>query len=527
MGMIYRAGKGETMTISSRRGFLKQAGAGALSGLGSWEALLPQSLDHGGDGPVHPDRARFGAELEPLVQLIETTERDKCLEAVFERLVSGVSYRQFLGALFLAGVREVNPRPCGFKLHCVFVIHAVHLMSLDAPVGEHLLPLFYALDYLKQCQADDAIRGDYVMRPLTGRLPDGAVAHMEFAAAMEAWDLDRAERAVVALARQRGAPAVFEELWPYAARDWRGIGHKAIYTVNAWRTLQTIGWEYAEPVLRSLVQSLLDKGKAKEVDGYTFDNQCYLPNVARIKAAGPIPAGWRSPRGEASVTRNLLAAVRTGTTAESCGEALRYLVQERGAAGAIWDAVHLAAVELSYRGQGPGVGVHPVTSANALHQAFLHSQNPNTQLLLLLQAVGWMGQFNKVENADGTGLRKRFVTDLAPADLAAKTETALPEALADVSTRRDLAASKVFRLGQDAVTAQAFMAAVRRLTFAKADEPHFYKYPAALFEDHRLVSPAWQPHLLAATVYYLKGPDAADSPVMRRTREAVRSLRAH
>jgi hypothetical protein len=65
---------------------------------------------------------------------------------------------------------------------------------------------------------------------------------------------------------------------------------------------------------------------------------------------------------------------------------------------------------------------------------------------------------------------------------------------------------------------------VRRPTFAKADEPHYYKFPAALFEDYRLVSPAWRPHVLAATVYYLKGPSDPDSPVMRRAREAVRAL---
>ena len=44
----------------------------------------------------------------------------------------------------------------------------------------------------------------------------------------------------------------------YGARDFRDIGHKAIYVANAWRTLQTIGWQHAEPVLRSLAYALLD-----------------------------------------------------------------------------------------------------------------------------------------------------------------------------------------------------------------------------------------------------------------------------
>ncbi len=38
-------------------------------------------------------------------------------------------------------------------------------------------------------------------------------------------------------------------MWEYGARDFRNIGHKAIYAANAWRTLQAIGWRHAEPVL--------------------------------------------------------------------------------------------------------------------------------------------------------------------------------------------------------------------------------------------------------------------------------------
>jgi hypothetical protein len=165
-----------------------------------------------------------------------------------------------------------------------------------------------------------------------------------------------------------------------------------------------------------------------------------------------------------------------------------------------------------------------VTSSNALHQAFLHSKGRRTQLLLLLQAIGWLGQFKDLESSEGKGLRDRTIFDRAPADLPENTDQAVAQALADLAKGPELAAGKVFRLGEDMATASAFMTAVQRLIFAKADEHHYYKYPAALFEDYRLVSPAWRPHLLAATVYYMKGPTDPDSPVMQRAREAVRSL---
>src|SRR5207247_8392003 len=44
------------------------------------------------------------------------------------------------------------------------------------------------------------------------------------------------------------------------ARDFREIGHKAIYVANSFRTLEAIGWQHAEPVLRSLAMALLDRG---------------------------------------------------------------------------------------------------------------------------------------------------------------------------------------------------------------------------------------------------------------------------
>src|SRR5262245_53195036 len=84
------------------------------------------------DAEVTPEIVKFRPEIEPLIALIERTPRDKCAEMAVEQLRRGVSYRQFLAALFLAGVRNVNPRPPGFALHCVFIIHSAHLIGMEA-----------------------------------------------------------------------------------------------------------------------------------------------------------------------------------------------------------------------------------------------------------------------------------------------------------------------------------------------------------------------------------------------------------
>src|ERR1700730_13441118 len=176
-----------------------------LYGLSS--ALASPLLLSRADAEVTPDIVKFRPEIEPLVALIERTPRERCAEMAVEQLRNGVSYRQLLAALFLAGIANVNPGPPGFALHCVFVIYAAHLISLEAPADSRLLPLFYALDDFKAAQERDAHApaGDYTMQVIRGPLPSPERAAAELTAAMEAWDVERAERAVASLARNRSA----------------------------------------------------------------------------------------------------------------------------------------------------------------------------------------------------------------------------------------------------------------------------------------------------------------------------------
>jgi hypothetical protein len=58
---------------------------------------------------------------------------------------------------------------------------------------------------------------------------------------------------------------------------------------------------------------------------------------------------------------------------------------------------------------------------------------------------------------------------------------------------------------------------------AKADtDPHRIKFATAMFENYRLVSPAWRPHLVAAATYSFLGADAPDTPAIQRIREALK-----
>jgi hypothetical protein len=85
--------------------------------------------------------------------VLENTPRERVLEEVAARLHRGVTYREVLAALLLAGVRNIEPRPVGFKFHAVLVINSAHLASLSSPDSERWLPIFWAIDQFKKSQA--------------------------------------------------------------------------------------------------------------------------------------------------------------------------------------------------------------------------------------------------------------------------------------------------------------------------------------------------------------------------------------
>src|SRR5579872_4946845 len=233
-----------------------------------------------------------------------------------EQLRQGLPYRNFLAALFLAGIRDVNPQPPGFKFHCVLAIHSANQMSLDAAPEDRLLPLFWALDQFKDSQAKNVREGNFHLTKLTKPLPAPEKSEAEFHAAMDNWDPERADRAIVAFVRSHGADEIIEAFWRYGARDFRHIGHKGIFVANSWRTLQTIGWKHAEPALRSLVLACLHID-SRPASHASLDEPIYVANVERAKRALPaLPGNWTGAAANESATRDLVEAMRTQTAGE-------------------------------------------------------------------------------------------------------------------------------------------------------------------------------------------------------------------
>jgi hypothetical protein len=496
------------MSAIRRREFLTGVGGGLVASAGAWSVL--QSLVPDAEAQVTPDIVRFRPEIEPVVRWIEETPRERILEEAVQRLKSGLPYRQLVGGLFLAGIRNIKPRPVGFKFHAVMVISSAHELSLDAPQGDRLLPFFWALDNFKSSQAQDVKEGDWTL----GNVSEAAVpapdkARQRFVEVMDRWDEAGADSAVAGLCRSAGAAETMELLWLYGIRDWQNIGHKAIFTAHCWRTLELIGWQHAEPVLRSLVYGLLNGGRSDSAA--SFDTNRELVKKVR--------ADWAAGKPDPAVTTALVQAFRQ-VNSQSAAELFVEHLNRGVAASSLWDAVLLAAGELLMRQQAI-VPLHATTASNSLYYVFRQSAVDSTRLLALLQAASWIPLFR-----DGARSRGNFPNQPNIDEFAAAAES--PQEIAAIfdglKQNRTLAAAQTLAFARSGGSAEAFFDAARQLIFRKGTDSHDYKFAAAAFEDFRHASPTVRPQLLAASVFNLKGTRDADSPLLIRAREALASL---
>src|SRR6476661_8686957 len=182
---------------TTRRRFLQATTAGAallgFDGFGFLSRLRPVSAE---EARIDPRLVKLDDSVEPTVRLLEETPRDKLLEEVADRVRKGLSYRELLTALQLAGVRNIQPRPqVGFKFHAVLVVNSAHLASQASPDTDRWLPIFWALDYFKGAQATNQreSHGWRMNAVDEKRVPTKENAEKEFIAAMEAWDEARAD----------------------------------------------------------------------------------------------------------------------------------------------------------------------------------------------------------------------------------------------------------------------------------------------------------------------------------------------
>jgi hypothetical protein len=498
-----------------RRSFLGAAArAGLIAAVGDLGFLARLPSVSAEEAALDPHTVRFHPDIEPVVRMLEDTPQERVLEEVASRIRGGVSYREVLAALLLAGVRDIQPRPVGFKFHAVLVVNSAHLASLASPDSDRWLPIFWAINQFKSSQAADIKEGGWKMGPVDeSAVPPSHLARQAFIEAMDHWDEGAADAAIAGLARTAGEDELFEIFALYGARDFRDIGHKAIYVANSFRCLDVIGWQHAEPVLRSLAYALLDRSGAKD-NPASSDFAADRPFRQNRETVKKIREGWLDGKANAEAANELLQTVRAGSAADT-SELTAKLLNAGVSPQSISEALFNGAGELMM--QAPGIiAVHAMTFTNAAHYAWRRVQSDETRRMLLLQNAAFLPLY-RGDHVD-TGMHIDALEPLAP---DAKGDAAVAEIFSDIGRDRLMAARKILAYLKDHPNPKPFADAARRLIFLKGNNAHDYKFSAAVLEDYERLSPPWRDRLLAASAFYFRGSGEADNELVKRTRAAL------
>lgn len=509
---------------TSRRRFLQSGIAtGAALGLGDLSFLSRlnpvSAADAAGNGAV-----RLDPSIAPVVKLIEDTPREQLVEAVADQIRRGLSYQELLAGLQLAGVKNIEPRPSvGFKFHAVLVVNSAHIASMASPPEHRWLPIFWALDQYKSSAARDVEeRGDWVMKSVEeAHVPPAHRAPAAFTDAMDEWDESAADAAIAGMARSAGANEVYEHLFRYGARDFRSIGHKAIFVANSYRTLQTIGWQHAEPILRSLAYALLmhEEGNPARND---FDAD--RPWRRNVELAQSIRPEWRDGPLDSAATEEVLAVIRGGSPDDACDVVVE-LLNSGVSPQSVWDGLQVGAGELLMRQPGI-VGIHCLTTTNALHYAYETTASDDTRRMMMLQNAAFLPMFREAMQRRGT-IADVSIADLEPAQLDVAPDdpqslsSAMESIFAAVNEDNRSAAAQTLGFLNQTHAAEPFIDAARLLVFLKGNDSHDYKFSSAVLEDYYRVSPEWRDRYLALSVYNLRGSGERDNRLVERTRAAL------
>ena len=508
-------------TKNSRRSFMTSTTS--LLGLGGLAKFSQLAHAQADGGAVH--QVAMTSDVAPLVRLIESTPREEAVQMMVRQLQEGVEVERFVAAMFLASAR-INVSP-----HHVFMIYAALRMSQEVSPEHRLLPLFWALDTaLYRRESGDRYPPVDLSRQLSV-----AQAKRELHQAMERFDAEKAESAIIWLARGTDPQSALAQLWRYVARDDSFIGHRAIAMVNSWRVLNVIGWRHAEPILQFVVRRL-NAGRRRHLQ-----HRANLDRSQRVKQLAP---RWNEGATDPDATLELFNVMRAGDDAAACEAAYKMLASGAVQAGSLWDAVYLLGADFLVRfPHSHGIGTTPVhtnTSANALRYAFETCGDPQIQLYTVLAAVAWATGFYGVQVARDN-LRDLNVTKIDRVDVSGSNEDAVADVFSRMRNRNYDVSQKQIRLGREGTrgemddVAQAafsyaskhadhrpFLHTARLLASVKStQDAHDMKFPSALFENYEFVNARWRPHLLAASTHYLHGTNMIDNPAVQKAKAAV------
>lgn len=493
--------------MQDRRQFVRNSIAAAVGGataLSRLPQLSAEELD------VAPDHVQFNSDIEPLVRILENTPQSKIIDRVFDEIDSGRSYQELLAATFLAGIRNVQPRPSvGFKFHSVLVVHSAHQASLAAVDEHRWTPLLWSIDYFKRAQQSDVREGDWTMSAAPSQnLPEPPKALKALDDAMNRWDVEAADAAATVVARTATSSQILNLLAKHAARDYRSIGHKSIYLANAYRTLGVIGWQHSEPVVRSLCYAILNHtGDPNPANSDLEVDRVGRSNWKRIeKFSNRYFLNDRRPVESATVAKELRTA-----TPEEASDFVVQLIESGCHPESVYDGIMIAAAEMVSR-QPAIVPLHAVTTTNAMRFLYRSVHDDRTRKWLLLQNAAFIPHFResaKARNALGD-------IDLLALEPTAGDNADVSKLFQAIGTDRRAAAESVLNMAQRSDVANQLIGRAREFVFLKGNDAHDYKFSSAALEDYHQIDPKWRARYLAGCSYLLHGAGERTTALAKR-----------
>jgi hypothetical protein len=393
------------------------------------------------------------------------------------------------------------------------MVESAHQLAESASDEEAWLAAFWNLNDFKRSQQIDRLQGDWVLSPTPEvSFPNEEAGRVEFMAAMQDWDDERADRAIVGLLKHHSRESLFELIWPLASRCYVNIGHKIIYAAQIERVLRRIDWKVAEAPLRSLVSALLFV-RADGPRTSAFDHS--------LELAAKFPDNWLAGKRDSQESQAILEQLREAESEEA--QQLVVTALEQGLAPeSIWDGMRLYASEIfvkrppsAPRSRSTILPVHAVTVTNAFGHVWRNTTSEPTRRLAILQAAGWLPLLKR----DLTRIIRLSTDGPGIDELGAEEEPST--AIDAVFDARSPAQTRAF-LDHKPDQGAAYFARLRGGMFRRAVEHHQYKYAAAIWEESRLVDPRWTSQLLAPAIDYLPTTAEPETEVYERSMHALR-----
>ena len=459
-----------------------------------------------------------------LLQVLEDAPRERIPRELAGRIRAGTRYEDLLAALVLASARNVQPYPdVGFKYHSVMMLRSVHATAQHLSAAEKWLPIVWAADYFKDTQAQERAAGGW-RQPMRPRLKaeDPQAARRALIIALDHWDRDAADAAIVQYARSASADGIFSVLFPYGARDLRAIGHKAIAVSNARVLTGLLGSTQAEPLLRSTVAALLNSETDPNPGGHDLGpDRPWRENRKRVEQ---VPRSWKQGHDDPGARRELRAALYH-TSPEDAGAVVVALLRRAISPNAIWQVLFDTAAELLLLQPGI-VPLHAQTTGNALYYAYRVCGDELTQQMMLLQCAAFVTLFRQMTGAAETDLSLATLQPLPFAHARGEyvDSNVLAEIFSDLSGGHRLqAARKCLTYLQSGGDAEKLIGTARHHLVYNAAEAHDFKLSEAVLETAaQFANSAWQSRYLSAGMAYFKAPAERPGPVVAETMELLR-----